>query len=243
MFEIGLTMAVLVAAAISVAAVLKKKTRLIGEDSVAVTVDRNGFIKRLLPPGRQILHPFERVEFTVETKTKLTSGRVPAIATADGILLKIDWSGTYTLHPELITEDRSQRLRNLPNAEAAIARQVEILIRKLAGTHAMQDLFQPTIRERLERQASYILTDHLQELGLALTSLNLQTIELPGEVTEAMNKARAIETLDGAIRHLDPTTREVVRSAYQLDEILHWDDYLPVPSRLTMKRLRAVTQS
>jgi hypothetical protein len=87
------------------------------------------------------------------------------------------------------------------------------------------------------------LTGHLPALGLELTSLNLQTIELPGEVTEAINKARAIEALDGTIRHLDPTTREVVRSAYQLDEILHWDDYLPVPSRLTMKRLRAVTQS
>jgi hypothetical protein len=34
-------------------------------------------------------------------------------------------------------------------------------------------------------------------------------------VAEALNKAVAIETLDSAIRQLDPTTREVVRSAYQ----------------------------
>jgi hypothetical protein len=56
-------------------------------------------------------------------------------------------------------------------------------------------------------------------------------------VAKALNKAVAIETLDSAIRQLDPTTREVVRSAYQLDEILHWDAYLPVPSRHMMKRM------
>jgi hypothetical protein len=59
-------------------------------------------------------------------------------------------------------------------------------------------------------------------------------------VIEAFNKAKAIETLDNAIRQIDPTTREIVRGAYQLDEILHWDAYLPGPSRLAMKRLQAV---
>ena len=101
----------------------------------------------------------------------------------------------------------------------------------------MQDLFRPAVRLRLERHASQALSDRLKPLGLEFNQLNLQTIELPDEISEAINKAAAIETLDGAIRQLDPTTREVVRGVYQLDEILHWDSYLPVPSRLTMKRL------
>jgi regulator of protease activity HflC (stomatin/prohibitin superfamily) len=82
----------------------------------------------------------------------------------------------------------------------------------------------------------------LRGLGIVLSSLNLQAIELPDEVVEALNKAKAIEALDSAIRQVDSTTREVVRGAYQLDEVLHWDAYLPKPSRLTVKRLEAMAR-
>lgn len=220
------------------------RTIVVAEDSIAVTVNRDNFIKRVLPQGRHVLHPYERVDFALETKTKLTKGRAMDISTSDGILVKIDWSGTYAFRPDLIAEDgRSQKLRNLPNAEKAITRNADILLRKLIGSHPVPDLFNPAIRERLERQLSRLMVDKLKALGIALNNLNLQSIELPGEVSEALNKAKAIEMLDGAIRQIDPTTREVVRGAYQLDEILHWDQYLPVPSRHTMKRLKSVAQN
>jgi regulator of protease activity HflC (stomatin/prohibitin superfamily) len=133
-------------------------------------------------------------------------------------------------------------LRNLSKAEAAIARNADILLRKLVGSYPMPDLFQPAVRERLERQASHLLADRLKPLGLDFMRLNMQAIELPGEIAEAINKARALETLDGALRHLDPATLDVVRGVYQLDQVLHWDNYLPVPSRLTMNRLKHVTR-
>lgn len=217
------------------------RTVVVAEDSIAITVNRDNFIKRVLPQGRHVLHPYESVSFSLETKTKLGKGRTIDVSTNDGILVKIDWSGTYALRPDLIAEDgRSQKLRNLPNAEKAITRNADILLRKLVGSHPVADLFNPAIRDRLERQLSRMMIDKLKGLGIALNNLNLQSIELPGEVAEALNKAKAIEMLDGAIRQVDPTTREVVRGAYQLDEILHWDQYLPVPSRHTMKRLKSV---
>lgn len=226
---------------ISTAVFYRKQTIIVPEDYVAITVNKDGFIKRILPAGRHTLRAFEKVELTLETKTKLAAGRAAAISTADGILVKIDWSGTYALRPELITESKSQRLRGLPNAEKAIARNADILLRRLVGSHPVRNLFNPAVRERLERQLSQIVAGRLKPLGIAFNSLNLQTIELPHEVSEALNKAKAIETLDGAIRQLDPATREVVRGVYQLDEILHWDQYLPVPSRTTMKRLETAT--
>ncbi|MCB0211584.1 MAG: SPFH domain-containing protein, partial [Anaerolineae bacterium] len=113
---------------------------------------------------------------------------------------------------------------------------VDIVLRKLIGNHTVRDLFNPATRDRFERQLSQTLVERLKPMGIALNGINLQAIELPNEVAEALNKAKAIETLDGAIRLIDPTTREVVRGVYHLDEILHWDQYLPVPSRLTMKR-------
>lgn len=204
---------------------------------MAVTVDRDGFFKRLLPTGRHVLYPFERLDFTFETKTHLTMGQGLAIATGDGLLVNINWSGLYALQPDLITENVSQRLRNLPNAQKPIGRNVDILLRKLVGEVTVRDLFNPVVRDRLERRMTQLLTDRLRPLGIAYNGLDLQAIELPVEVVEALNKAKAIETLDGAIRQLDPTTREVMRGAYQLDEILHWDTYLPTPTRLTMKRL------
>ena len=217
----------------------QRQMSLIPEDSIAVTLDKDGFVKRVLPGGRHLLRPFERIGFTVETKTKLVKGRATTITTNDGIDTHINWSGTYAIDPDLIpaAANRSQKLRGLPNAEKAIGRNVDLVLRKLVGSHTVHDLFNPTTRDRFERQLSQILIDRLKPMGIALNGINLQAIELPHEVAEALNKAKAIETLDGAIRLLDPTTREVVRGAYHLDEILHWDQYLPLPSRLTMKRL------
>jgi regulator of protease activity HflC (stomatin/prohibitin superfamily) len=219
-----------------------KKRQVVAEDNVAVTVNKDGFIKRILPPGRHTLAPFEKIEFTLETKNKLTANQAAQIATADGVLVTINWSGIYTLNPQLITENVSQRLRNLPYAEKAIARQTDICLRKFIGEQTTPELFNPAIRERLERHLSQLVADRLKSLGIVLVSLNLQAIDLPREVTEAMNKARAMAALDNAIRQLDPATREVVRGVYQLDEMLHWDHYLPVPTRLGMKRLETSAQ-
>jgi regulator of protease activity HflC (stomatin/prohibitin superfamily) len=231
---------IVVLTAIGATIFLSKQTRVVSEDSMAVTINRDGFIRRVLPAGRHILHPFEKVDFTVETKTRLTINQAHAIATADGIPVNINWSGTYVLKPELITESVSQRLRGLGNAEKTIARHTDICLRKLVGDYTVPDLFKPATRERIERQLSQLLADRLKPQGIVFNGLNLQAIVLPQEVAEAFNKAKAIATLDGAIRQVDPTTREVVRGAYQLDEILHWDAYLPTPSRLTMKRLQTV---
>jgi regulator of protease activity HflC (stomatin/prohibitin superfamily) len=218
---------------------LRKRTLLVAEDSVVVTVDRNGFIKRLLPAGRQLLGPFEKVDLVLEIKTKLAAGQVIAVTTGEGIPVSINWSGTYSVQPDLITEKRSQRLRSLPQAERAIARNAEICLRRLVAIHRVEELFSPVVRERLERQLGQLLADRLKPLGITFNGLNLQTIELPGEVAEALTKARAIKTLDEAIRQLDPATREIVRGVYQLDEVLRWDAYLPAPSRLAMKQVQA----
>jgi len=223
---------------LGVVIVWSKQTQVVREDSVAITVNRDGFIKRVLPAGRHILQPFEHVDFVLETKTKLIANRASAVTTSDGVPVTINWSGTYSLKPELITENVSQRLRGLSNAEKAIIRHSDICLRKLVGDYTVPDLFKPATRERVERQLSQLLADRLKPLGIVFNGLNLQVIDLPQEVAEAFNKAKAIATLDGAIRQVDPTTREVVRGAYQLDEILHWDAYLPTPSRMTMKRLQ-----
>lgn len=215
---------------------VRRHSRIVPEDYAAVTVTKNGFIKRVLPAGRHLLAPFERIELTLPLKTSLAGGCVTAVAASDGIPLSISWSGTYALRPELITENRSQRLRGLPNAERAITRNVDLGLRRLVGGVTARDLFNPAVRDRLERQLSQVLIDKLSPLGISFNTLNLQTIELPAEVAEALNKARAIETLDGAIRQVDPTTREVVRGAYRLDEILRWEQYFPLPARSATSR-------
>ncbi|GAB4463134.1 MAG: hypothetical protein Kow0031_41310 [Anaerolineae bacterium] len=215
----------------------KLQATVVPEDHVAITVSKHGFVKRVLPAGKHMLRPKERVELLLDTRTKLASGSVTAVAAADGVAVRLSWSGTYALRPELITESRSQRLRGLPNAERAIARNADLALRRLVGGVTTPQLFNPALRERLERQLSAGVADRLAPLGIALNGLNLQAIELPADVSEALNKANALSTLDQAIRQLDPATREIVRGVYQLDELLHWDEYLPVPSRHTMRRL------
>jgi regulator of protease activity HflC (stomatin/prohibitin superfamily) len=236
---IFLTILFLVAIGGGVFFLRRRRTWVVPEDSVAITVDKDSFIKRVLPAGRHILRFHERVDFSLDIRPKLAVGRAQATVTSDGILMNINWSGVYTLQPDLVTEKLNQRLRGLAKAEKAIARSVDITLRKLVGDYSVQELFKPTVRERIERQLSQVVAERVKSLGIVVLGIDLQVIELPGEVAEALNKAKAIQTLDGTIRQLDPTTRDIVRGAYQLDEILHWDQYLPVPSRLTMKRLEA----
>jgi len=240
MFLIVSVATLVILAIVSVAIFGYKKNLLVREDNIAITVNRDGFIKRVLPAGRHVLYPFEKVEFTFETKNKLASNQARAVATSDAILVNINWSGSYTLKPDLITERVSQRLRNLPNAEKSVARHTDVCLRKLIGDYTMHDLFKSPTRERIERQLGQLLTDRLKPFGVVFNFVNLQAIDLPSEVAEALNKAKAIEALDKVIRQVDPATREVVRSAYQLDEILRWESYLPTPSRLAMKRREAV---
>jgi regulator of protease activity HflC (stomatin/prohibitin superfamily) len=240
LYIITLTVGLIFLTTIAAAVFRYKRMWVVGEDSIAVTVNHDGFFKRMLPAGRHMLHPFEKVEFTFETKTKFAGNRAASVATSDGIMVHINWSSTFVLQPDLITQNLSQRLRSLPNADRAMTRHTDICLRKLVGNCTLQDLFKPATRENIEHDLRQLLSERLNPMGIAIRSLFLQAIELPPEVIEAFNKAKAIETLDNAIRQIDPTTREIVRGAYQLDEILHWDAYLPGPSRLAMKRLQAV---
>ncbi len=209
---------------------------LVPEDSVAVTIDQHGFFSRLLPAGRQRLHPFERVELILSTRTQLASGQTADVTTRDAAGVVIHWSGPFRLQPAHITEAHSQRLRSLPNAERIITRQVDILLRRLVGQIPLRGLFLPSTRRRLEHQLNLLLAENLRPLGIDWLGISLQTIDLPREIVQALNKARAIETLDEAIRRLDPTTRQIVQGAYRLDELIHWDSYLPGLSRLAMRQ-------
>ncbi|MFQ5612556.1 MAG: SPFH domain-containing protein [Anaerolineae bacterium] len=208
--------------------VFKRSTVLVPEDHGAVVVDRNGFVRRTLPAGVHRLWPGrERIEFIFETNIKLCRAVAEAIPTADGIPLRIAWSGTYHRDPDLITDRVSQRLRGLPRVEWGIQRQVDIALRRLVGAYDLTDLFRPSVRERIERQLTEAIAARLKLVGVVLHGVNLQAMELPQEVSSALNQARAIQALDAVIRRSDATTREVVTAGHKLEELLAWSEYLP----------------
>ena len=225
--------------AAAVAIYRKIRSVVVPEDHVAVTANKHNFIKRVLPAGKHLLRPKERVDFLLDTRTKLAAGSASAIATAEGVAVRVSWSGTYALRPELITDSRSQKLRGLQHAERAISRNVDLALRRRLGNHTTPQLFNPSLRCELEEQLNHSITPRLKPLGVALNGINLQEIELPAEVTDALNKATALTALDHVIRDMDPASREIVRGVYQLNEVLHWDQYLPVPSRRAMQKLDA----
>ena len=206
----------------------RQTTVLVPEDNNAVVVDKHNFVKCILPAGVHHLKPgLEKIEFTFETKPKLTQGMALDIPTNEGVLVKLDWSGIYARDASLINERMSQKLRGLPTAEKAIQRHVDLALRRLVGTYTVQDLFKPQIRERIERQLTELLRDKVKASGIALMSLNLQAIHLPPEVEAALNQAKAIQTLDIALRTSDVATREMVVAAHHLDDLLEWEKLLP----------------
>ena len=211
--------------------ICQAKLTVVPEDSIAITIDHNGFINRVLPAGRHILRPFEKVDFSLEVEPKFTTGQAVSVVTSDGISTNVSWSGMYVPKPELISDHRSRYLRGLVNAQRLIAPKVDIALRKAIGDYTVQSLFKPSIRERIEQQVRQVVTDKIRPLGLVLNSYNLQVIDIPAEVAEALNKARAIEALDDTIRDLDPATRHIV----------HFDQYLLSPSGLLMNRFEAIS--
>ena len=217
--------------------VIQKNTVVIPEDHNAIVVDRSKFVKRVLPAGQHHLKPgLEAIEFVFETKAKLTQGCTIGLPTSEGILLDITWSGAFTRDPDLITENVSQRLRGYANTEKAIARQVEVILRRLIGAYILRDLFNPTIRERIERQVSETLKSKLAPSGISIANFDLGIIKPPEEVLHALNQAQAIQTLDSAIRASDGATRQIVANAHQLEEMIAWEKMLPPYGRYTLAK-------
>lgn len=205
------------------------------EDHKAVVIDRQGFVKRVIPAGtHQLKFGLEKVEFVFEDKTKLAKGMATEVPTAEGILLNIQWSGTYTPDTDLITEKVSQRLRGLPKTEAALQRQVDIGLRRLVGAYTLRDLFKPAIRDRIERQLSETIKSKLRPTGVIFNGLDLQAIIPPDEVLHALNQAQAIQTLDQAIRASDGATRNLVAGAHQFEEMVEWSKLLPPYGRYAL---------
>lgn len=214
---------------------LKKSAVVVPEDHHAVVVDRRGFIRRVLPAGVYHLKPgLERVEFILPTKTKLIQGCGQDIATAEGIHLTVYWSGIYTPRPDWITENVSQRLRGLPNAERTIQRKAALVLRRLLGAYTLRELFKPAIRARIERQLSAALRSDLRSSGIGLNGLDLEGIIPPVEVSAALNQAQAIQALDTVIRSSDVATREIVTGAHKLEELMALDDLLPPYGKYTL---------
>lgn len=212
--------------------VLRRSRVIVPEDHAAVVVDHRGFVKRTLPAGVHHLLPGrERIEFTFKTKMDYCQATVETLPTADGIPLRITWSGLYYRDPSLITDQASQRLRSLVNAERKVQRLINITLGRLVGAYSMTELFKPPIRDRIERQLTETVANNLKPSGLVLHSISLEKIELPPEVASALNQAKAIEALDAALRQSDIATREIVAGVYRLDELLAWEHHLLPHSR------------
>jgi regulator of protease activity HflC (stomatin/prohibitin superfamily) len=128
----------------------------------------------------------------------------------------------------------SQRLRALPSADNILHRQVDLTLRRLIGAYNLQDLFKPTIRERVERQLTQTLQSALKPNGIAISKIDLQAILLPEEVAKAINQAKAIQTLDAVIRVSDKVTHEVVTGSHKLEELLEWKELLPPYGRYVL---------
>jgi regulator of protease activity HflC (stomatin/prohibitin superfamily) len=215
-------------------------TAVVPEDHKAVVVDRRGFVRRVISAGVHHLKPgLEQIEFTIPMKTKLVADTASQVPTADGILLTINWSGTYTPDTDLITEKVSQRLRGLTTAERSVQRKVDHALRTLVGSYTLEALFKPNNRARIERQLTETVKVQLRSSGVVVNQINLQAIVPPDSVLAALNQAQAIHALDQAIRASDQTTREVIVGAHQLEEMIEWSSLFPPYGRQMLTKTAA----
>lgn len=94
-----LVIAVLLISATTVAVYRHYRKFVVLEGYAAVTATKNGFVNRVLPTGCHILQPFEKVLFTVEVKTRPLPVRTVNVATSNGVMLTIQWTGALPWTP------------------------------------------------------------------------------------------------------------------------------------------------
>lgn len=147
---------------------------------------------RFLAPGRHWLIPFiEQANFTISTAPETVNGRCLGVQTSGGIALDVEWSLSYNLNPFRIpAANRPKLARSLPRKASSIAaKHVNNCLRHVIGEYTVDQLCQPGMQKRLERQVRQLVAERLADLGFELTRVMIGAVAMPPQVKAALEAA------------------------------------------------------
>lgn len=214
----GMTMFVTTAVfgtAILLAAALWQKTAVtIPEMQVGVVYRQGGAqYGRLLTAGNHYVKPFvEQLGASIPLNPGSVNGRCANTQTIGGLPLSIEWTLSYTLNPFRIPAEKRPKLaRTLPTKSGSIAtKHVNNILRHIISEYTIDQLIEPGIQKRLERQVRQQVAERLANAGFEISRVMIGAIEMPQEVRASLatahqrklaaeNEARTLEKLQRVV--------------------------------------------
>lgn len=178
-------------------------------------VYRNGgaHYSRFLSPGTHLIKPLvEQPGASIPLDPGSVNGRCDSTQTIGGLPLSIQWTLSYTLDPFRISPDKRPKLaRSLPTKSASIAtKHVNNILRHIISEYTIDQLIEPGIQKRLERQVRQQVAERLSNAGFEISRVMIGAIEMPQEVRatlaaahqrklEAENEAHTLEKLQQVV--------------------------------------------
>lgn len=168
---------------------------------------------RFLSPGSHFIKPFvEQLGPAIPNDPGSVNGRCESIQTIGGLPLTIEWTVSYNLNPFRIAPDKRPKLaRNLPVKSGKIVlTHMNNILRHIISEYTIEELTQPGIQKRLERQIRQQVAERLSNAGFEISRVMIGAIEMPPQVTSALadahkrqlqaeNEARALNRLQAVV--------------------------------------------
>ena len=146
---------------------------------------RNGRYVELLESGRYAF--WKKTANTrvveVDLREKMLDVAGQDVMTADHVTLRLNAVVAYKI------VDPRRVVGSTENLDSALYREVQLVLRDVIGGQTLDELL--VGKEQLAIQAQSRLTDRASELGLAIVSVGLRDVILPGEMKELLNQVTA----------------------------------------------------
>lgn len=187
--------ALVTAAAIFALALLLRRTSkvIVPELTVATVYTRHSErFSRFLETGTHWINPITEVlGADISTAGQTASGVCSGVQAIGGLSLSFQWTLNYTLEPtRLAAAQRPKLARALPTKADIIAqRHINNVLHHIIGDYTLEQLCEPGVHRKLERQVRQLAKARLEPLGFAINRIMIDAIHMPKQVLAALEAA------------------------------------------------------
>jgi regulator of protease activity HflC (stomatin/prohibitin superfamily) len=156
-------------------------TLLVPEGHVGLVFKDGELFEKLVPGRYAFFKEVARLDFHVlETREVMLDVAGQEIMTADKVTLRLNAIVTFRV------ADAEKAVRQVDDFKQALYRTAQLALRGLVGTRELDRLL--VEKDALARELEEALRQRASELGLALVSVGVRDLILPGEMRELLNR-------------------------------------------------------
>ena len=185
------------------------------DTSVALLIVDGEFTK-LLEPGLHVFWKFQRTIKTefIDKRVQTMEVAGQEILTRDKVSLRVNLTALWQV------SDAVQARRELQNFVEYVYKELQFALREAVGARTLDELL--GAKGELDREIGAVARAHIEQHGIALKSVGVKDVILPGEMKEILNRVVEAEKAAQAnlIKRREETaaTRSLLNTARLMDE-------------------------